>query len=155
MRRFLSTRDEFYEKVADDEADIEGIPECSEAPRPSTPVASMEPETADDVVSVDVVEEVAEADEDGTAVVDTVETSKEAELAFFNQPSFTPSPPPSMTTASSVYSGYGRRDPVGIETDFDDTESLPPAYSSDDYACVNMIEASVVADGFQYRPSSL
>ncbi|EPE08869.1 hypothetical protein F503_04456 [Ophiostoma piceae UAMH 11346] len=159
MRRFLSTRDEFYEKVADDEADIEGIPECSEVSRPTTPVASLEPEAAEtavaiDVVAVDVVEEVVGADEDSSSVIDTVETSKAQEIASFHQPSFTPPPPPPTTTASSVYSGYGRRDPVGIETDFDDTESLPPAYSSDDYAYVNMIEASVVADGFQYRPSS-
>ncbi|CAK7223758.1 hypothetical protein SEUCBS140593_005343 [Sporothrix eucalyptigena] len=77
-----------------------------------------------------------------------------APTAPYNQPPPPPPPPPSMANSSSVYGGYGRRDAAGIDSDYDDVESLPPAYSPDDYQYVNLVEASVVADGFQYRPGS-
>ncbi|KAL1893167.1 hypothetical protein Sste5346_006599 [Sporothrix stenoceras] len=75
-------------------------------------------------------------------------------VAPYHQPPPPPPPPPSMANSSSVYGGYGRRDAAGIDSDYDDVESLPPAYSPDDYQYVNLVEASVVADGFQYRPGS-
>ncbi|KJR87124.1 uncharacterized protein SPSK_01471 [Sporothrix schenckii 1099-18] len=77
-----------------------------------------------------------------------------APIAPYRQPPPPPPPPPSVVNTSNVVAGYGRRDAAGIDSDFDDTESLPPAYSPDDDAYVNFVEASLVADGFQYHPGA-
>ncbi len=67
-----------------------------------------------------------------------------------------PSAPPRLQAAESSrsYSSFHRHDASGIDSDFDDTESLPPAYTSEDESCVRLVEASVIADGFQYSRNS-
>ncbi|CAK7272252.1 hypothetical protein SEPCBS57363_005038 [Sporothrix epigloea] len=60
------------------------------------------------------------------------------------------SPPPPQS--SRMYGGFDAGDPAGSDVEFDDTESLPPPYSSEDYQDVDLAEAHMVADGFQYRP---
>lgn len=72
-------------------------------------------------------------------------SSPTASTARYNQP-----PPPPQS--SRMYGGSDAGDPLVADVDFDDTESLPPPYSSEDYQDVNLAEAHIVADGFQYRP---
>ncbi|CAK7216230.1 hypothetical protein SBRCBS47491_002751 [Sporothrix bragantina] len=152
--------------------------------REQSPAPSLEDEIAQFRVAADVVGQMIAAEEGRMAIAQTAESRRRqqqqqddedlervmrstspasvaapstpppAPTAPYNQPPPPPPPPPSMATSSSMYGGYGRRDAAGIDSDFDDTESLPPAYSPDDYQYVNLVEASVVADGFQYRPGS-
>ncbi|CAK7224460.1 hypothetical protein SCUCBS95973_005525 [Sporothrix curviconia] len=153
------------------------------ASRERSPAPSLEDEIAQFRVAADVVGQMIAAEEGRIAIAQTAESRRRqqqqqqdedlervmratspathtpstpppAPSAPYNQPPPPPPPPPSMANSSSVYGGYGRRDAAGIDPDFDDTESLPPAYSPDDYQYVNLVEASVVADGFQYRPGS-
>ena len=151
--------------------------------RERSPAPSLEDEIAQFRVAADVVGQMIAAEEGRLANAQTAESRRQEDedlervmratatspasppsppptaLAAppYNQPPPPPPPPPSMANSASVYGGYGsysRRDVAGIDSDFDDTESLPPAYSPDDYQYVNLVEASVVADGFQYRPGS-
>lgn len=143
--------------------------------RQRTPIPSLEDDIAQFRAAVDVVGQMIAAEEGRVAVAQTAEARRRQEedqeqaartrasattrpppapTASYYQPPPPPPPPPSMANSSSVYGGYGQRDAGDIDSDFDDVESLPPAYSSDDYDTVNLVEASVIADGFQYRPSS-
>ncbi|CAK7271987.1 hypothetical protein SEPCBS119000_004888 [Sporothrix epigloea] len=132
------------------------------------PAASFEDEIAQFRAAADMIDRMIVAGEGRSATAQSSEPRRWQQQRDERSSLFAPAAPPqllaqapaeqysqSMPTpqTSRIYGDSDLENAAG-DSDFDDTESLPPAYSAEDYHNANLVEAHIVADGFQYRPGS-